>query len=36
VSSRKERIEQAKKDWQDGKFPKVVGDEVEFIPLPKS
>lgn len=35
VSSRKERIMQAKQDWQDGKFPKVLGDEVEFIPLPK-
>lgn len=34
VSSRKERINQAKQDWQDGKFAKVVGDEVEFIPLP--
>jgi len=35
VSSRKERIEQAKKDWQNGKFPKIPGDEVEFIPLPE-
>ncbi|MFN6972644.1 MAG: pirin family protein, partial [Rheinheimera sp.] len=35
VSSRKERIDQAKQDWQEGKFPKVVGDELEFIPLPK-
>lgn len=35
VSSRKERIAQAKQDWQDGNFPKVVGDELEFIPLPK-
>ncbi|GGC01909.1 hypothetical protein GCM10011352_30070 [Marinobacterium zhoushanense] len=34
VSSRKERIEQAKEDWRNGRFPKVVGDEVEFIPLP--
>ncbi|EQC45262.1 pirin family protein [Bacteriovorax sp. Seq25_V] len=34
VSSRKERIEQAKKQWQDGKFPKVVGDEEEYIPYP--
>jgi len=33
VSSRKELIEQAKRDWQDGKFPKVPG-ETEFIPLP--
>ncbi len=34
VSSRKERIEQAKRDWQQGRFPKVPGDEEEFIPLP--
>lgn len=34
VSSRKERIEQAKADWKGQRFPKVPGDEVEFIPLP--
>lgn len=34
VSSRKERIEQAKADWREGRFAKVPGDEVEFIPLP--
>ncbi|MDX1678392.1 pirin family protein [Arsukibacterium sp.] len=34
VSSRRERIEQAKQDWQRGRFPKVPGDEDEFIPLP--
>ena len=34
VSSRKERIEQAKRDWTEGRFAKVVGDEAEFIPLP--
>jgi len=34
VSSRKARIEQACRDWQDGRFPKVPGDTVEFIPLP--
>lgn len=34
VSSRAARIEQAKRDWVDGRFPKVPGDEVEFIPLP--
>jgi len=33
VSSRRELIEQAKRDWQEGKFPKVPG-ETEFIPLP--
>lgn len=35
VSSRRERIEQAKADWMNQRFPKVVGDEEEFIPLPK-
>ncbi|GAA4354888.1 pirin family protein [Kangiella marina] len=34
VSSSKERIEQAKRDWKEGRFPKVTGDEEEFIPLP--
>jgi redox-sensitive bicupin YhaK (pirin superfamily) len=34
VSSRKERIEQAKADWAAGHFQKVPGDEVEYIPLP--
>ena len=33
VSSRKERIEQAKADWKAGKFGSVPGDEKEFIPL---
>jgi len=33
VSSDKERIEQAKADWQAGKFDPVP-DETEFIPLP--
>ena len=35
VSSRKDRIEQAKADWQAGFFGKVPGDEIEFIPLPE-
>lgn len=34
VSSRKERIEQAKMDWQERRFPTVPGDDIEFIPLP--
>lgn len=34
VSSRRERIEQAKADWREGRFPKVPGDEEEYIPLP--
>lgn len=33
VSSRKERIEQAKADWRAGRFAPVPG-ETEFIPLP--
>jgi redox-sensitive bicupin YhaK (pirin superfamily) len=35
VSSRRERIEQAKEDWKTGKFTPVPG-ETEFIPLPDS
>lgn len=35
VSSSRERIEQAKADWREGRFPKVPGDEEEFIPLPE-
>ena len=35
VSSRKERIEAAKSDWRENKFPVVVGDESERIPLPQ-
>lgn len=35
VSSRPERIEQAKADWKSGQFPKVPGDEEEYIPLPE-
>jgi hypothetical protein len=36
VSSRKERIELAKADWQAKRFPVVPGDEQEFIPLPSA
>lgn len=35
VSSRKDRIEQAKQDWAAGHFDKIPGDSEEFIPLPK-
>ena len=35
VSSSKERIERAKRDWLDGRIGKVAGDD-EFIPLPES
>jgi hypothetical protein len=36
VSSSPERIEQARGDWRERRFPKVPGDELEFIPLPDS
>jgi redox-sensitive bicupin YhaK (pirin superfamily) len=36
VSSRKDRIEQAKAEWRAGHFQKVPGDEIEFIPLPEN
>ena len=35
VSSSRERIEQAKQDWRQDRFPKVPGDEDERIPLPE-
>jgi redox-sensitive bicupin YhaK (pirin superfamily) len=35
VSSSQERIEQAKRMWKEGGFPKVPGDDVEFVPLPE-
>jgi len=35
VSSRKERIEQAKAEWKARRFDIVPGDEEEFIPLPE-
>jgi redox-sensitive bicupin YhaK (pirin superfamily) len=34
VSSSRERIEQARDDWNNFRFPKVPGDELEFIPIP--
>lgn len=34
VAADSARIEQAKADWREGRFPKVPGDELEFIPLP--
>jgi redox-sensitive bicupin YhaK (pirin superfamily) len=36
VSSRKERIDQAKDEWKQGRFGKISGDEIEFIPLPEN
>lgn len=35
VSSRRDRIDQAKADWNAGRFPKVPGDEKEWIPIPE-
>ncbi|HEY4012899.1 MAG TPA: pirin family protein [Polyangiaceae bacterium] len=35
VASSAERIERAKADWREGRFPKVPGDDEEFIPLPE-
>jgi redox-sensitive bicupin YhaK (pirin superfamily) len=34
VSSSRELIDRARDDWRAGRFPKVPGDEVEFVPLP--
>lgn len=35
VSSSKERIDEAKNEWRQGRFAIVPGDEREFIPLPE-
>lgn len=35
VHSSRDRINQAKKDWAEGRFPLVPGDADEFIPLPR-
>ncbi len=35
VSSSRDRINQAKQDWKERRFPLVPGDEQEFIPLPE-
>lgn len=35
VSSSRERIEQAKQDWTEGRFGLIPGDTEEFIPLPE-
>lgn len=35
VSSSRERINQAKDDWRQGRFPTVPGDADEFIPIPQ-
>ncbi|HTB74021.1 MAG TPA: pirin family protein [Polyangiaceae bacterium] len=35
VATSKDRIERAKQEWKEGAFPRVPGDDVEFIPLPE-
>ncbi|MBY0519119.1 MAG: hypothetical protein K2P79_01700, partial [Sphingomonas sp.] len=35
VSSSRDRLNQAKDDWQAGRFPTVPGDDKEFIPIPE-
>ena len=35
VSSSRERINQAKDDWRQGRFATIPGDSEEFIPLPE-
>ena len=35
VSSRRERIEEAKRDWQERRFAAIPTDDQEFIPLPE-
>jgi redox-sensitive bicupin YhaK (pirin superfamily) len=35
VLSDPSRIEEAKRAWREGRFPKIPGDDEEFIPLPE-
>ncbi len=35
VSSRRDRINEAKRAWKAGEFPLVPGDDQEFIPIPE-
>jgi len=35
VSSRRERIREARQDWKEGRFPLPPDDQDEFIPLPE-
>ena len=35
VSSRRDRIDQAREEWKAGRFPLVPGDAEEYIPLPE-
>ena len=34
VASNKERIAEAKQKWIEQSFPKIKGDEIEYIPYP--
>lgn len=34
VSTSRDRIEKAKTDWRERKFPTIPGDDKEFVPLP--
>ena len=34
VSSSPERIEQAKRNWKERRFPTIPGDDIDFAPLP--
>lgn len=36
VSSRRDRIQQAKEDWRAGRFPVIPDDAEEFIPVPEA
>lgn len=36
VSSSADRLAQAREDWIEGRFPKVPGDEKEFVPAPEN
>jgi redox-sensitive bicupin YhaK (pirin superfamily) len=35
VSTSEERIEQAKREWKQGDFVRIPGDDIEFAPLPQ-
>ena len=35
VSSSRDRIREAKRAWMAGEFPRVPGDEKEWIPIPE-
>lgn len=35
VSFSRERIDQASRDWKEGKFPKIPGDSCEYTPVPE-